>query len=104
MIFIKNKEVYPLFIGDLMLEHEEYKIGDPLPSGWELVSESEIPTIGEYEELKEEFPEKINGTWFQKFIVTPMPQQKIDLINLQKEAIDGLGETKTFEEIRHLFI
>lgn len=77
MIFIKNSEEYPLFIGDLLSENPEWSPGDSLPDNWEIVYETEKPGIAAGYKVTELFPTKEDRAWIQSWNLVEMTEQEI---------------------------
>lgn len=76
-LYLAPNNEYPRFIGDLLLDHPEYKDGDPLPTGWSIVKEVEYPTVEQDEIIVENSPELINGVLTQSFTVRPMNEDEL---------------------------
>jgi len=78
MIYINPDNEYPRHIGDVQLDKAGYKEGDPLPTGWTKVAESERPTAGTDQVTVEDFPETIDGVVTQSWIVRDLTQAELD--------------------------
>jgi hypothetical protein len=77
MLFINPQNEYPRHIGDLQLDNPGWKVGDPLPAGWQQVEyASEIPTKGADEILYEVKPSMVNGKLTQTFALRPMTAEE----------------------------
>lgn len=101
MIYVDPNNNYPRFYGDIMLAHKGWNLGDPLPSGWTLVTETEPPSFNEDEVLEEIAPELVNGQMVQSWLVRPMTESEIEqkmapIIAKQKLLDAGLTELEIF--------
>lgn len=76
MIFIKNNSEYPLFIGDLEVEHPGINLEDALPEGWEVVLESQKPEIIPGCKITESFPIKDGGIWKKSWQLVAMTEKE----------------------------
>ena len=66
MLLINPENEYPRFIGDLQLEHPDWKQGDALPDGWSEVELTEQPDYdNDVEVVFEKQPVKRNGAFYQ---------------------------------------
>jgi hypothetical protein len=81
VIFIKNAEVYPLFIGDLLLDFPKWKSGDQIPQGWGRVVESQRPIPGNQQKVVELFPNEDNGVWYQQWEVLDLTDEEIEMLS-----------------------
>ena len=79
LLYVDPAGNYPRFVGDIWVDNPNWVIGEPLPSGWTLVAETEPPLIPSGQILEEEFPEEVNGVLTQKWILRNKNQQEIDL-------------------------
>lgn len=77
MIFIKNGTDYPRHIGDIQNENPEWEFGQALPSGWELVEETEIPERTAAQRIEETFPEQVDGVWKQRWSVVDLTEAEL---------------------------
>lgn len=67
-LYIVNGTDYPRHIGDLLLEHPDYKDGDPLPDGWETVTRVEMPDSDGVVYYVEGFPKRVKSEWRQTWV------------------------------------
>lgn len=87
MLFISPNNEYPRHIGDLQIEHPNWKEGDALPPGWQIVEyATELPERGENEIVYEIKPTIINGKLTQTFAVRPMTDEEIERKNAPASA------------------
>lgn len=77
---------YPRFLGDLWLEHPEYKEGEPLPEGWTKVEYSPVPEITETQKYVEIAPKKVDGVWTQQWEVQELTADELARKNAPKTA------------------
>lgn len=87
MYINESLDIYPRFDGDIQLVQPGWTPDMPLPEGWEkvLTTEMPVPEIGQITE--ELHPEKIDGTWFQKWNIRNMTEQELENIRLTNEEI-----------------
>lgn len=90
MIYINPQGEYPRHIGDIQLDHPDYKDGDALPEGWVKVEETPRPTPGENQVTYEGQPEDIDGVMTQNWVVRDMTQEEIDRRDAPKRAKEKL--------------
>jgi hypothetical protein len=86
MLYINSDNEYPRHIGDVQLAKPSFKDGDPLPTGWVKVEESERPTAGTDQVTVEGIPEEINGVITQSWVVRDLTQAEIDRRNAPANA------------------
>jgi len=86
MLYINSDNEYPRHIGDIHLEHKNYKDGDALPTGWQKVKESERPTAGTDQVSVEDFPENIDGVMTQKWKVRDLTEAELERRNAPANA------------------
>jgi hypothetical protein len=78
MYLINPQNKYPLFIGDLQLEHADWQEGDALPEGWFEVEQIERPTFNEATETVYEInPVKKNGKFIQVWEKRLMTEEEL---------------------------
>src|SRR6056297_1792801 len=92
MIYINSQGEYPRHIGDIQLEHPNFKEGDKLPDGWVKVEEADRPTVGENQVAYEGQPEEVDGVMTQNWVVRDMTQEEIDRRDAPKRAKEKLIE------------
>jgi hypothetical protein len=106
MYLINPQNEYPLFIGDLQLEHEDWQEGDVLPEGWFEVEQIERPTFDETTETVYEInPVKKNGKFIQVWEKRLMTEE--ELFFRSRQIIRNkvmFGEPLTAEEADTLVI
>lgn len=88
MILIKNSENYPLFVGDLLSEYPEWNSDDEMPPGWELVVQTEKPTITSGYKLVELFPVRQSGVWNQSWDLVKMTQDELESMSIKDILIN----------------
>lgn len=96
-MYISATGDYPRFIGDIQLEHQDYKAGDPLPDGWVEVAPATRPIPGENELVYEAAPMEIDGVMTQNWQTRPMTAEEIerrDAPKRAKEKLIALGLTE----------
>lgn len=86
MIYIDPEGNYPRYYGDIMLAHEGWEKGSPLPEGWSLVNETERPTPELYEVVEQGEPELRDGKYYQTWVTRAMTQLEIDKIEAPAKA------------------
>lgn len=86
MLLIKNSGEYPLFVGDLKLEHTSWQDGDPLPSGWFVVEESDRPNIFAGQKYVEMQPENVNGIWKRVWAVENLTLEELEAMKIEDIA------------------
>lgn len=89
-LFINSQNEYPRHIGDLLLEHPDWKEGEELPEGWKAVVEVEYPEVGENETVDEKAPKLIDGVMTQVFEVRPFTAEELERIEAPKRAREKL--------------
>lgn len=97
-IYISPKGDYPCHPGDIVIEHPEWNyLSDPTPTGWIEIIQTTMPEGNLFETPIEEFPEEINGIWYQrwKMIPTPPPQPTLESLS---NTIDTLILTQLGEQ------
>ena len=97
MIYINPKGEYPRHIGDIQLEHPDFKEGDTLPEGWVKVQQAERPAVGTDELVYEGFPNEVNGEFVQNWQVRDMTAEEIerrDAPQTAKQKLIDLGLTE----------
>lgn len=86
-MFITDKNEYPRYVGDLLLEYPDWKEGDALPTGWRKV---EVLTNPEYDPANEvaetALPVEIDGVLTQQWKVRPMNAEEIERRDAPKTA------------------
>ena len=92
MIYISPNNEYPRHIGDIQLEHPQFKEGDALPDGWVKVEETDRPTVGTDQIAYEDFPVEVDGVMTQNWVVRDMTQEEIDRRDAPKRAKEKLIE------------
>jgi len=90
MIYINPQGEYPRHIGDIQLEHPNYKAGDTLPDGWVKVAEADRPTVGKDKIAYEDTPVEVDGVMTQNWVVRDMTQEEIDRRDAPKKAKEKL--------------
>lgn len=96
MIYISPKNEYPRHIGDIQLEHPDFKEGDALPEGWVKVEEAERPTPSTEQIVYEDFPVEVDGVMTQNWKVRDMTPEEIerrDAPKTAREKLKALGLT-----------
>lgn len=78
MLFISSNNEYPRFIGDLQLEYPDWKIGDAVPSNWQLVAPQERPQIEGDKIIYEDFPIEVEGVMTQNWQIRDMTAEEIE--------------------------
>lgn len=101
MIYISPEGEYPRHIGDIQLEHRDFRDGDDLPEGWVAVAPAIPPTPGEDEIAYEGFPVEIDGVMTQNWQIREMLTSEIERRDAAKNAkakLEAFGLTE--EEIK----
>lgn len=96
MIYISPENEYPRHIGDIQLEHPDFKEGDALPEGWVKVEEAERPTPSTDQIVYEDFPVEVDGVMTQNWKVRDMTPEEIerrDAPKTAREKLKALGLT-----------
>lgn len=87
MIFIKNGSEYPLYLGDLELENPGWELGQALPEGWAVVSETAAPEAPENGVVTEIFPQLLDGVWTQSWETRVFTDQEIALLAEEEQKV-----------------
>lgn len=82
MLYISPTNEYPRHIGDIKIEHPDYKDGEPLPDGWIHVEESEYPDFVAGKAIFELEPKEIDGKYYQSFSYRDLTLDEVDAIAL----------------------
>ncbi len=90
MLFIDNKGNYPRYLGDLQEAYPEWTFKNAIPSSWTVVQERPYPAASGLEMAVEEYPEEINGVFFQKWSIVTMPQEVVD-VEVPESAMQRFG-------------
>lgn len=90
MQFISPQGEYPRFIGDIQLEHPNFKKTDPLPTGWVFVETVERPMPAQDEVVYEDYPIEIDGVMSQNWKSRPMTSEEIEFRDAPKRAKEKL--------------
>lgn len=71
--------VYPLFEGDIRLRHSNMSFSFPFdpPPGYVRVEDTDLPSIDYTQYIEETLPVFTDGVWKKRFIVKPLPEEKI---------------------------
>lgn len=77
---------YPRFLGDLWLEHPDYKEGEPLPDGWVQVEYTPRPEVDEDSKAVEIEPVLQDGVLYQAWEIQPLTEYEITLRDAPKNA------------------
>jgi hypothetical protein len=99
MILVDNKNNYPRFMGDLLVQHPKWQEGDSLPNGWHEVQDTMPPQISVDEVFAEEYPKLVDGQYIRTWSVRPLTDEEIDRrkaparLRAALESL-GLGETE----------
>lgn len=83
-MLLKYGDKYPLFKGDLLLEHPEWAEGNPLPPGWDQVVATEMPEPVEGFVWIEDAP-VIQGTQFVRTWKQVPAPEPVDQVALHRE-------------------
>lgn len=96
-MYISPSGQYPLYYGDIQIEHPNWQLGDPLPNGWREVKEAPLPVIGDDETFEENAPIEQDGELYQSFSVRKLTTQELAIRNAPrtaKEKLLALGLTE----------
>jgi len=97
MLYINPEGEYPRHIGDIQLEHPNFKEGDALPEGWVQVAEADRPEPQTDKIIFEDFPVEVDGVMTQNWQVRDMTAEEIerrDAPKRAKEKLIALGLTE----------
>lgn len=97
MLYISPENEYPRHYGDIQLDHPDFKLGDDLPEGWKKVESVEPPKTVKYEVSFEDFPELIDGVYYQNWQVREMTDEekaRVDAPETAKAKLLALGLTE----------
>lgn len=98
MLYINPEGEYPRYYGDIMAANPGWKLGDPLPEGWQEVKDIDPPTPQEDKVIEDGYPEFIDGVLTRVFVVRDFTPEEIEakqaILNL-KQKINDLGLTQT---------
>ena len=89
MIFIKNSEEYPRYVGDIESDSPGWQLGQALPYGWEAVTETAPPQRTADFFIVEKFPEKIDGLWYQSWELSPITEADKAGLELANEELQS---------------
>lgn len=105
-MYISSSNEYPRFLGDILLEFPDFVEGDALPTGWHAVTPAEVPSVDfDFQLIYEEFPELIDGTYYQKLIVRDLTEEELASMAAQKVRIKVINnEPITAEEAALLVV
>lgn len=96
MILYNNGD-YPRYVGDLELQHPDWKRGDPLPEGWREVADTPMPKRGEGQIIREAPLEEIDGVLTRQWEVVDLTPEEIkarDKSIQVAQAVGALGLTR----------
>jgi hypothetical protein len=78
MYLIDSYGEYPRFLGDLLIDHPDWKIGDELPTGWQEVAEGVMPIYDEATQICVELkPDLVDGILTRNFDVRSLTSEEI---------------------------
>lgn len=80
-------KIYPRFDGDIQLIQSGWTSDKPLPDGWEKVNPTQIPEAGVGEAVEEVYPEKIDGSWYQKWSIRSKTEEEFENERIFREEI-----------------
>lgn len=92
MLLSSPKNEYPRFIGDLLLEHPNWKEGEPLPTGWQVVTPIERPETSDTQVAYETGPVEVDGVLTQGWAVRELTEEEIEQKNAPQTAKEKLVE------------
>jgi hypothetical protein len=69
---------FPLYLGDIQLEHPSFQVGDELPEGWVEVVALPFPQLGGNEQLVGTYAELDNGIYYQRYEVSTFTADEIN--------------------------
>lgn len=76
-IFISPFNEYPRHAGDIYIDHPDFD-GINLPYGWKQVNTVNMPEIEFHQGVEENFPELINGEYFQSWSVRDLTEEELE--------------------------
>jgi hypothetical protein len=79
MLYIDPNGNYPRYYGDIMSENSDWKLGDALPEGWQLVADTTAPDCTEDETFEDGEPQVIDGVLTRTFIVRQLTEEEVAL-------------------------
>lgn len=86
-LFINPNNEYPRHPGDILIAHPEYD-GVNLPEGWKPVTPVPAPVTTGIEVPIEQFPELIDGQYFQSWTVRTLTDEELaEIQRLQEEEL-----------------
>lgn len=77
---------YPRHDGDLELL--DWKIGDPLPSGWVEVEQDPIPAIKSGQTYESNPPQEIDGVWRVTWSIREITAKELATQKLEQEKLE----------------
>jgi hypothetical protein len=89
-MFISPQGEYPRHIGDIWLEHTNYKQGEELPKGWKEVKPTPLPELKGNQKAVEDFPVEVNGVMTQNWQVRDMTAEEMERRDAPKTAREKL--------------
>jgi hypothetical protein len=104
MIYINAEGEYPRHIGDVQLAKKGFKEGDTLPTGWQLVVETEPPAAGTDQLTYDSGPVDVDGVLSQGWTVRDLTTEELERRDAPANARAKLVELGFTEfEIEALF-
>ncbi len=94
MIYVNAQGEYPRHAGDVQLVKKGWSEGDPLPTGWQAVVETEPPTPGTDQLTYDSGPLDVDGVLSQGWTVRDLTAEELDRRDAPKTAkakLEALG-------------
>jgi hypothetical protein len=79
-LFISPSNEYPRYVGDILIEHPDFD-GVNLPTGWQVVEQTERPPVNENEIVYEIAPELVDGYHKQSWAIRSVTEEEIERRN-----------------------
>lgn len=86
MLYINANGEYPRHIGDVQLINPDFKAGDELPDGWELVVPTAKPNAKSGYRVVETSPKKVEDFYYQQWEIKKLTSEELEIINAPQTA------------------
>jgi len=92
MIYLSPNNEYPRHIGDIKLEHPDFKEGNKLPDGWAKVEMVAPPKAKDGEIVFEDFPIQTDSGFAQNWKVRNLTEQEILKRDAEATLLEKLAQ------------
>jgi hypothetical protein len=73
-----------------MIQNASWSPGDDLPPGWDLVNETPTPEVGQDQVLEESYPELVDGSYKQTWVVREKTEAELEIDDAPRRAREKL--------------